>query len=263
MISPLLILAFFITALAYSMVGFGGGSTYNALLVLADVDYRLIPSITLTCNILVVSGGVYWFWRKGHFNIREILPFIALSIPMAWLGGRFPVSQQWFMGLLGFTLLLTGIQMLVGRTRVDRDQRHRLLNPWLVGLPSGAAIGLLSGIVGIGGGIFLSPLLHVTRWGGAYKIAAASSAFILFNSIAGLIGQLMKQAASEPSQQWAGEQLVNSWPLFLVVVAGGQIGSRLGSKHLPERWVKGLTAALVLYVAARLLLKWYGMISGL
>ncbi|MEE8495029.1 MAG: sulfite exporter TauE/SafE family protein [Xanthomonadales bacterium] len=263
MISPLLTLAFFITALAYSMVGFGGGSTYNALLVLADVDYRLIPSIALICNILVVSGGVYWFWREGHFNIREILPFIALSVPMAWLGGRLPISQQSFLGLLGFTLLLTGVQMLVGPSRADSDHRHRLVNSWLVGLPSGAAIGLLSGIVGIGGGIFLSPLLHLTRWAGAYKIAAASSAFILLNSIAGLSGQLMKQAASEPSRQWAGEQLINAWPLFLVVVAGGQIGSRLGSKHLPERWVKALTAALVLYVAARLLLKWYEMTFGL
>jgi len=263
LISPLLTLAFFITALAYSMVGFGGGSTYNALLVLADVDYRVIPSIALICNILVVSGGVYWFWREGHINIRKILPFITLSVPMAWLGGRIPASQQWFVGLLGFTLLLTGVQMLVGRSRMDGEYRNRVLNPWLVGLPAGAAIGLISGIVGIGGGIFLSPLLHLTRWAGAYKIAAASSAFILLNSIAGLSGQLMKQAASEPSRQWAGEQLINAWPLFLVVVAGGQIGSRMGSKHLPERWIKGLTATLVLYVAARLLLKWYGMTFGL
>ncbi len=259
MISTLLVLAFFVTALAYSMVGFGGGSTYNALLVLADVDYRLIPSIALICNILVVSGGVYWFWRQGHFSIREILPFIALSVPMAWLGGRIPVSQQWFVGLLGFTLLLTGVQMLTSRSQADRKYRSQAVNPWMVGLPAGATIGLLSGIVGIGGGIFLSPLLHVTRWAGAYRIAAASSAFILFNSIAGLSGQLMKQAASEPSRQWAGDQLINAWPLFVVVVVGGQIGSRLGSKHLPERWVKGLTAALVLYVAARLLWKWYGM----
>ena len=263
MISPLLTLAFFITALAYSMVGFGGGSTYNALLVLADVDYRVIPSIALICNILVVSGGVYWFWREGHINIRKILPFLTLSVPMAWLGGRLPVSQESFVGLLGFTLLLTGVQMLAGPFRVNSDHRHRLINSWLVGLPSGAAIGLLSGIVGIGGGIFLSPVLHLTRWAGAYKIAAASSAFILLNSIAGLSGQLMKQAASEPSRQWAGEQLINAWPLYLMVAAGGQIGSRLGSQHLPERWVKGLTAILVLYVAARLLLKWYGMPFGL
>ncbi len=262
MISTLLTLAFFVTALAYSMVGFGGGSTYNALLVLADVDYRQIPAIALICNILVVSGGVYWFWREGHINIRKILPFIALSIPMAWLGGRIPVSQQWFVGLLGFTLLLTGLQMLAGRKQELGSHRRRHVHPWLVGLPSGAAIGLLSGIVGVGGGIFLSPLLHLRQWAGAYKIAAASSAFILFNSIAGLSGQLMKQAASEPAQQWAGEQLINAWPLFLVVVAGGQIGSRLGSRHLPERWVKGLTAVLVLYVAARLLLKWYGMTFG-
>ena len=244
------------------MVGFGGGSTYNALLVLADVDYRLIPTIALICNILVVSGGVYWFWRKGHFKVREILPYVALSVPMAWLGGRIPVSQQWFIGLLGFTLLLTGVQMLVSRSRTANNQPRHLINHWLVGLPSGAAIGMLSGIVGIGGGIFLSPLLHVTHWAGAYRIAAASSAFILFNSIAGLGGQLMKQAASAPSQQWAGDHLISAWPLFLVVVAGGQVGSRLGSQHLPERWVKGLTAALVFYVAMRLLLKWYKMTFG-
>jgi len=259
----LLILVFFITALAYSMVGFGGGSTYNALLILADVDYRLIPTIALICNILVVSGGVYWFWRKGHFKLREILPFIALSVPMSWLGGRIPVSQQWFVGLLGFTLLLTGAQMLASRSQANSIGQQAPINPWLIGLPSGAAIGLLSGIVGIGGGIFLSPLLHVSRWAGAYRIAAASSAFILFNSIAGLSGQLMKQAASSTSQQWAGDDLFSAWPLFLMVVAGGQIGSRLGSEHLPERWVKGLTAALVLYVAVRLLLKWYGMTYGL
>jgi uncharacterized membrane protein YfcA len=244
------------------MVGFGGGSTYNALLVLADVDYRLIPTIALICNILVVSGGVFWFWRKGHFKIREILPYVALSVPMAWLGGRIPVSQQWFVGLLGFTLLLTGAQMLASQPRTASNQMQRHINHWLVGLPSGAAIGMLSGIVGIGGGIFLSPLLHVTRWAGAYRIAAASSAFILLNSIAGLSGQLMKQATSTPSEQWAGENLISAWPLFLVVVAGGQIGSRLGSQHLPERWVKGLTAALVFYVAARLLLKWYGLTFG-
>jgi uncharacterized membrane protein YfcA len=259
MISPLLVLAFFVTALAYSMVGFGGGSTYNALLVLADVDYRVIPSIALIGNILVVSGGVYLFWREGHFNFRDILPFIALSVPMAWLGGRIPVSQQWFIGLLGFALLLTAMQMLAGRSRVDNNPHHQIISPWLIGLPSGAVIGLLSGIVGIGGGIFLSPLLHATRWTGTYKIAAASSAFILFNSFAGLGGQLMKQAAGEASQQWDGEQLINAWPLFLMVVAGGQIGSRLGSRHLPERWVKGFTAALVFYVSVRLLWKWYGM----
>jgi uncharacterized membrane protein YfcA len=262
LIAPLLTLAFFITALAYSMVGFGGGSTYNALLVLAATDYRLIPTIALICNILVVSGGVFWFWHRGHFKLREILQFIVLSIPMAWLGGRFHVSEQWFVGLLGITLLLTGAQMLSGHFRAGNKQSQPRVNPWLVGLPAGGAIGMLSGIVGIGGGIFLSPLLHVTRWAGAYRIAAASSAFILFNSIAGLSGQLMKRAASEPAYQWAGEQLINAWPLFLMVITGGQIGSRLGSKHLPERWVKGLTAALVLYVAVRLLVKWYRITFG-
>ena len=262
MISPLLTLAFFATALAYSMVGFGGGSTYNALLVLADTDYRLIPSIALSCNILVVSGGVYWFWRGQHFNLREILPFIALSVPMVWVGGRIPVSEQWFIALLGISLLLTGVQMLGNPPRVAAAYRKQLVHPWLVGLPSGAAIGLLSGAVGVGGGIFLAPLLHVIHWDESRKIAATASAFILFNSIAGLTGQLMKQAASHPDQQWAGEQLSHYWPLFLAVLVGGQMGSRIGSRHLPERWVKGLTAALVLYVAARLLFRWYGITFG-
>ena len=112
---PLLILAalFVLVAAAYSSVGFGGGSTYNALLILSGTDFRLIPSIALTCNILVVSGGVYHYSRAGVLSVGKLMPFIALSIPMAWLGGRLLVSEQVFIGLLGFSLLVAAAQMLL------------------------------------------------------------------------------------------------------------------------------------------------------
>ncbi len=251
MISPTLVGGFFVVAIAYAMVGFGGGSTYNALLVLADIDYRLIPTIALTCNILVVTGGVWHFWRAGHLQVGQVLPFLALSVPMAWIGGKLPVSELLFTGLLGASLMITALQMLLRSPQQDTARRNAVVNPWLIGLPFGAAIGLLSGIVGIGGGIFLAPLLHLMHWGRAQQIAATASAFILLNSLAGLAGQLMKQGGGINTDQYFG-----AWPLFIAVVIGGQIGSRLGSRHLPERWVKVLTGLLILYVSIRLLVKW-------
>ena len=105
---PLLALAglFFLVAIAYASVGFGGGSSYNALLILSGMDFRLVPAIALSCNILVVSGGVYHSFRAGHLSIGQLLPFILLSIPMAWFGGSLLVSEQAFTGLLGFSLLI-------------------------------------------------------------------------------------------------------------------------------------------------------------
>ncbi|NNM29188.1 MAG: TSUP family transporter, partial [Akkermansiaceae bacterium] len=102
-----LIPAFFVTAILYAMVGFGGGSTYNALLVLADTDYRLLPSLALACNIIVVSGGAYHFSRAEGVRWPALLPFVCLSVPMAWLGGRLPVAERLFVGLLGLALLAT------------------------------------------------------------------------------------------------------------------------------------------------------------
>ncbi|HSM69698.1 MAG TPA: sulfite exporter TauE/SafE family protein [Xanthomonadales bacterium] len=249
----LLILAalFLLTAFAYAAVGFGGGSTYNALLVLSDVDYREIPAIALTCNILVVSGGVYHFRAMGQLQWRELLPFVALSVPMAWLGGRIPVPEQTFVGLLGLTLLVSGVLMLAQGSRHPSRLPHLYLTRWQMGLPLGAGIGLLSGIVGIGGGIFLAPLLYLFGAVPPRRIAGLASGFILLNSVAGLAGQLMKQAAELPSVAWS-----RAWPLYLAVVVGGQAGSRLGARMLTEQTIRRLTGVLVLYVALRLLLRW-------
>ena len=109
--------AFALTAALYAMVGFGGGSTYNALLVLADVDYRVLPSIALLCNLIVVTGGTWRYARAGHLDWRFVAPFVLLSMPMAWLGGRLPIERETFVLLLGLSLLAAGLLMLFERRK--------------------------------------------------------------------------------------------------------------------------------------------------
>lgn len=246
-------LLFLVTALLYSAVGFGGGSTYNALLVLAETDYRLLPSIALICNLIVVTGGVIQYKRSGDLSLRFALPFVILSIPMAWLGGRAPIEEDAFIMLLGFSLLAAGIAMWFQPPKTGATQSRAPLLSWLVGLPLGGAVGLLSGMVGVGGGIFLAPCLHLLRLGEAKRIAATSSFFIMVNSTAGLVGQTMKQGTVAHL-----EALTDYWPLGLAVLVGGQIGSRLSTEALSGKVVKRMTAVLILYVAGRLLYMSFG-----
>jgi len=250
---PLLILAglFFLTAIAYSSVGFGGGSTYNALLILTGMDYRLVPAIALSCNILVVIGGVYHYMRAGHLSVSGLMPYIALSIPMAWLGGRLPVSEQLFIGLLGFSLLLAAVQMLLKPRVASNVHEPGTVRLWMIAMPVGGAIGFLAGITGIGGGIFLAPVIYLLHMTSPRSVAGITSGFILVNSVAGLAGQLMKAGEFSPSFG-----VIEAWPLFIAVFVGGQIGSHLGVYKLSEIWVKRLTAVLILYVAARLIWRW-------
>ena len=256
---PLLVIAalFFLAAVAYSSVGFGGGSTYNALLILSGMDYRLVPAIALSCNILVVSGGIYHYARAGVLSIGQLLPFIVLSVPMAWLGGSLAVSEQVFIGLLGFSLLLAGVQMLVKPQAMSTGYHYNTARYWLVAAPVGGFIGLLAGITGIGGGIFLAPVIYLFHLAPARTVAGITSGFILVNSVAGLVGHMMKVGEYSPLQGW-----VQAWPLFFAVIIGGQIGSHLGAYKLPQTWVKRLTAVLMLYVAARLIWRWVGLSLG-
>jgi len=256
---PLLVLAglFFLVAVAYSAVGFGGGSTYNALLVLSGMDYRMVPVIALSCNVLVVSGGIYHYSRAGLLSLGQLFPFVVLSVPMAWLGGSLVVSEQVFIGLLGFSLLLAAAQMLIKPQTRLAGHHYNKIRYWLVAAPVGGLIGLLAGITGIGGGIFLAPVIYLLHLGPPRTVAGITSGFILVNSIAGIAGHIMKTGGYSPMHG-----LIEAWPLFVVVVIGGQIGSHLGAYKLPETWVKRLTALLMLYVAARLIWRWAGMTLG-
>jgi hypothetical protein len=245
---PTLALLFLLTAALYASVGFGGGSTYNALLVLADTDYRILPSVALACNLIVVAGGVWQYRRSGDLSLAFALPFVALSIPLAWFGGSVPIDRDTFVMLLGISLLAAGLVMWFQAPESKSASRDSWPILWLVGLPLGAAIGLLSGMVGIGGGIFLAPALHLLRLGDPKRIAATSSFFIMVNSIAGLVGQATKQGSAAHLAQLADYV----W-LGVAVLIGGQVGSRLSAEALSGRVVKRLTAVLVLYVAGRLL----------
>lgn len=244
----MLALLFFVTAVLYASVGFGGGSTYNALLVLADTDYRVLPSIALACNLIVVTGGVWQYRRSGDLNLKFALPFIALSVPMAWFGGTVPIERETFVMFLGLSLLAAGIAMWFQAPESKASPPGSPLVNWFVGLPVGAATGFVAGMVGIGGGIFLAPCLHLLRLADPKRIAATASFFIMVNSIAGLVGQTMKQGTTAHLAQ-----LTDYVWLGVAVLIGGQLGSRLSTRMLSKRIVKRLTAVLVLYVAGRLL----------
>lgn len=243
----LLLPLFALTALVYAMAGFGGGSTYSALLVLGGADHRTIPQIALICNLIVVGGGVFHHCRAGNLKTDVILPFALTSVPMALLGGSLPVSEEVFRLVLGSALVLGGVMMLKpvpgGRNRQPQNRVR-----WGIALPVGAVLGLLAGITGIGGGIYLAPVLHLSGWVENRVIAATTSAFILVNSLAALAGHLGKW----PDAAQAGLSAFVWLPL--AVFLGGQIGSVLGVGRYGDRLVRWITMVLVFYVGLSLLL---------
>lgn len=240
---------FFGIALLYAIVGFGGGSSYTAMLSLADTPYTLIPKISLLCNLLVVSGGCIQYVRKRHLNVKLAVPFLVTSVPFAFLGGAYPLSERNFMILLAISLLGAGLRILF-----IKNHEGEILTPprmWIA-LIVGAFLGGLSGMVGIGGGIFLSPLMINLRWAKGKEVAAIASSFILLNSIAGLIGQWTKG--------FSFSQVVDYASLFVAVIAGGVIGSYIGTHHkISSLMIQRCTGVLILFVSGRLLLKVLGM----
>lgn len=237
--------AFLLTALLYASVGFGGGSTYAALLALSGLDYRLLPMVALVCNIVVVAGATVRFARAGVIPWKGALTITALAAPAAFVGGLIPIAREAFLLLLGASLVLTAFTMLIPVREEVEGQPSRFAKA----VPFAAApIGLLAGLVGIGGGIFLAPLLHLSRWKGAREVAATASLFILVNSVFGLAGQLAK---SGPAM--FGGAIAELLPLLIAVVIGGQIGSLMALRILPVKWIRWLTAALVAMVGVRLL----------
>lgn len=240
--SYILISAFFIIALVYSSVGFGGGSSYLALL--AQPFFALLPEtikpIGLLCNIVVVTGGTIIFYRQGVLKWKVIWPFLLLSVPGAFLGGYWKLKETTFFILLGFTLLLAAFFLWLKPKPAAAKEI-----PIAAQLGLGGGIGLLSGLVSIGGGIFLSPILHLINWSSAKKISALASAFILVNSISGLVGHFA--AGGRPLQ------LQLALPLLVAVLVGGQIGSRLGSQVLNAFYIRRITAVVILIAAVNIL----------
>lgn len=238
--------AFFGTALLYASAGFGGGSTYNALLSLAGFNFALLPIVSLACNIVVVSGGTIRFARAGEMPWKGALTLSLIAAPLAFLGGLTPIREETFLLLLGLSLVAAGLALFLPRAPELEAEPARLARFMPV---AAAPLGYLAGLVGIGGGIFLAPLLHLSRWNRARRIAATASLFILINSAAGLAGQLAKNGPER-----FAEALGGALPLLVAVVLGGQLGSVLALRFLPERLIRWLTAGLTIYAGGRLLL---------
>ncbi|NJS14393.1 MAG: sulfite exporter TauE/SafE family protein [Sphingopyxis sp.] len=242
----LLAALFAFTAALYASVGFGGGSTYTALLILFGTPLALVPAISLACNIIVVSGGTLRFARAGAVPWAGALPLVAIAAPLAFLGGLTPVKEGLLVWLLGGSLLASALLLLI------QPQRARaIVLPKPLLYPLAGALGLLAGIVGIGGGIFLAPILHLIRWADARNVAATASLFILVNSLFGLAGQLVKGQGSTLLDTVAAH-----WPLLVAALVGGAIGSHVAVRLAEPALLRRLTALLVGFVALRLLTGW-------
>jgi len=238
---------FFITAILYSSVGFGGGSTYLALLLIWDTPYYIFPVIALFCNIIVVTGNSVNYIRAGNHNLKLLLPFLIGSIPFAYIGGTLIINKEIFEILLFLVLSLAGSLLLMNNKAYEnKDITVKKLN-FFISVIIGSLLGLISGIVGIGGGIFLSPILFLLKADKPKNIITTASLFILVNSISGIFGQLTKDNIIN--------EFVIYWPLFLSVFIGGLIGNYLNLKIFSNRVLALITSFLVIFVAARIALK--------
>ena len=241
---------FFVTAAFYSSVGFGGGSTYLALLLIWGVPFFIFPVIALLCNIIVVSGNCFNYIRSGNFNIKLLIPYLIGSVPLAFIGGSLSIEKNFFEILLFLVLLVAGILLLFNFKSYEGQEKDYKKIPIFFSILIGGVIGFFSGMVGIGGGIFLSPILFLIRAGKPKHIVTAASIFILINSVFGIIGQLTKNAVFD--------QILNYWYLLLAVFLGGQLGNFLNLKIFPTRILALVTAFLVLFVSIRMGIKLYG-----
>ena len=243
----ILSILFFVTAILYASVGFGGGSTYLALLLLWGVPYFIFPLVALTCNIIVVSGNCFNYIRAGNLNLKLLIPYLIGSIPLAFIGGSLPIEKEFFEILLFVVLTIAGILLLFKFNSYDDKIEIFRKIPILVSISIGGILGFVSGVAGVGGGIFLSPILFLLKAGKPKHIVTTASLFILINSLSGIFGQLTKSTVLNEIQ--------NYWFLFLAVLIGGQIGNFLNLKIFPTRILALITAGLVLFVAARMAYK--------
>ena len=237
-----LVILFFIMAMLYASVGFGGGSSYIAILLLAGLAIEEVRLIALICNIIVVLGACINYYRADLIPWKKILPIVLLSIPFAFLGGMIQLDGPIYKLLAGITLVIAALLMI----KPVKENQIPLKNISMLERSTiGSGIGFISGLIGIGGGIFLSPFLNILRWQTDKVISATASVFILFNSVAGIAGQLTNSISINIQQILT---------LGLAVAIGGQIGNYLNIKLLSPRVIKLLTAILVCVVGVRFIL---------
>lgn len=246
MFTELLPVLFFFVALLYASVGLGGGSSYTALMAIAGLNYQLIPTTSLTLNLLVTLVGMFSFWRGGHVKWSLIWPFLVTSVPLAYLGGALQLSRQVFLWLLVTTLATVAMRIYLWPNlalSLDLSARNR----FLVALLLGSLLGFVAGTVGIGGGIFLVPIMILLGLASEKDAAGTGAVFIWVNSMAGLVSRYQRGAFD----------MDVILPLAGSVIVGGLIGSHLGTFRLAPRTVQRMIGVVVLiaigFIGRRLL----------
>jgi len=229
----------------YASVGHGGASGYLALLSFFTIAPHEMATSALCLNLLVAGLAFRAFWKAGYFSPDLTWPFIVASIPCAFIGGFLPVSTPLYKLLLALTLSAAAFRLMVYIPK-GQDYSYLAIPKLAVALPTGGAIGLLSGMVGVGGGIFLSPLLLLKGWADPKRIAATSAIFILANSAAGLLGR------------WIGGQMQigTLFPMVIAALFGGWLGARLGANHFSGITLRRLMGLVLVIAVFKLLLTW-------
>ena len=235
---------FFVIATLYAAVGFGGGSSYLALLSLLGVSFFFMRTNALLCNLIVVSGSSVLFYKNKLISFKEIFPFIITSIPMTFVGAILRLEETLFFIILGITLIASALALFWQTFSTKNETEIAIQYPTYFNYVLGGAIGLLSGLVGIGGGVFLAPILNHLKWGKPIKIAGLTAFFIFANSISGLIGLAAKNTLEV--------SYTLTLPLLLAVFLGGQLGVRYSIKKNSSKFIKIFTGILVFIVGIRI-----------
>ena len=233
-----------VAAFVYASVGHGGASAYLAAMALAGVAPAEMRPIALALNIVVSSLATWKFWRAGHFRWRLFWPFAAVSIPFAYLGGAITLPGQIYKVVVGLVLAYAGWQ-LWRSFRAGAEMREVRAPAVPLAMAIGAAMGLLSGLTGVGGGIFLSPLLLMLGWAGTKETSAVAAPFILVNSLAGLAAGFAAGTAALPP---------STWVLAVAVLAGGWLGAEYGSRRFTNPVVRRFLAVVLVVAGAKMVL---------
>jgi uncharacterized membrane protein YfcA len=232
-----------VAAFGYAAVGHGGASAYLAAMALAGVAPQEMRPVALLLNILVSSLATWKFWRAGHFRWRLFWPFAAVSIPLAYVGGAIILPGHAYKVLVGLVLLYAAWQ-LWHSVRAGDEMRELREPPLGWAMLIGAAMGLLAGLTGVGGGIFLSPLLLMLGWAGTKQTSAVAAPFILVNSIAGLAAIMLAKSAALPSYVWI---------LAPAVIIGGWLGAEYGSRRFANPVVRRVLAVVLALAGGKMI----------
>lgn len=235
-------LSFAVVAFIYSAAGLGGGSAYLAILALAGLSFDALPQVSLSCNLLVSGLAFFWYARSRYWRWKLALPFVVTSIPFSFVGGQLEVSETVFRILLSASLLLVALFFLARKKPFVVTRKLSAVQLWNWAPLCGAALGLLAGIVGIGGGIFLIPLLLISGLATPKEAASTGSFFILVNSVAGLAGRSFVQPFPFDT----------IWPLWLAVLIGGWLGGRSGAVRFSPVTVQRVFSAILVWASLKI-----------